>query len=282
MKILRVFLALNRWIAAAPARLITIFFVAACMYGFGNILFDRTHNSYLIWISTAAMILTIIAGLIGPSEPVDGHADSEPRRRQPVLLAPRPVHGGWISEAFSLVSKQAWQWCLGLLVGELTLGLLFYLVRLSGVVIMPWRYTVAWDLAAFYCASLNAVLFAGLFKMANKCVRGQTIGIGDVFSGGYAIFPMVLLYALMAIPATAVATLLDTHMSHGSIDWLPDAALIFCHLSRRRSSTRLHDGNVATHVQGRRDRSGLLAHEHTVGTSGPFDRRRRSAREGDC
>ncbi|HEX5323092.1 MAG TPA: hypothetical protein VFW40_04845 [Capsulimonadaceae bacterium] len=42
---------------------------------------------------------------------------------------------------------------------------------------------VAWTVVAFF--------YGGLFKMANKQVRGEAIGVGDLFSGGSTFLPML-------------------------------------------------------------------------------------------
>jgi len=124
---------------------------------------------------------------------------------------PRKVSFNWISESFQLFMRDIWTWILAIiiyigcsLVLSFTLLGIFTLAEIQIInplvipsisaatdpvalivkIVLGWLlflstcFLLGWPLGAFFSS--------GLFKMANKSVRGEPISIGDLFSGGNA------------------------------------------------------------------------------------------------
>ena len=128
---------------------------------------------------------------------------------------PRRVRFDWINEAFSIFAKNAGVWILSLLIviglAALVGGFLggfsaFAAFRFARPYSSPpftpgsypgaypmYRFPPSVTLTAWLLGNLyGAFFYSGFFKMANKQVRGEAIGVGDLFRGGNVFLPMLL------------------------------------------------------------------------------------------
>ena len=134
---------------------------------------------------------------------------------------PRRVNFGWISESFQLFQRDIWiwtfavivqlacAWVLGFAMTEAFNLIGFALPRpvfdrshpfdsLFGMYTTPrfWEHTALRELVIL---PINSFFYGGLYKMANKSVRGQAISIADVFSGGPTFLTFLLFNLLMLV-----------------------------------------------------------------------------------
>lgn len=126
---------------------------------------------------------------------------------------PRKVRFEWIGEAFRLFGAQWVTWVLAvfiymavsLAVGG-SIGFFYGFERaVRAPLASPGAGTssdpVFQIIIQIVSIVVNSFFLGGLYRMANQCVRGGLISVGDLFSGGRVFFPMlgmlVLFYLML-------------------------------------------------------------------------------------
>ncbi len=136
---------------------------------------------------------------------------------------PRRINFGWINEAFNIFQRDIGTWIIaevitvgvGMAIGFAIQGIFalqhietsrpYDPVHPSLWNIFTIYYWIELGLSSFLGIFVNAYLYAGLAVMANKAVRGQVIGVGDLFSGT-ALMPAFIVYNLVFAIAIDIGT----------------------------------------------------------------------------
>jgi hypothetical protein len=137
------------------------------------------------------------------------------------------VNFGWIGESWSLFSANAGVWIITVLICGLVPGIVGGLVGAavgaSGRVappafgtgpsaLLPWILSGGLPLGAnlllrIFSLAWTAFFYGGVFRMAVKQVRGETIDISDVFAGGPTFIKFLILCLVFGISVSIGAVL---------------------------------------------------------------------------
>ncbi|MBC7807498.1 MAG: hypothetical protein H7145_15285 [Akkermansiaceae bacterium] len=143
-----------------------------------------------------------------------------------------------ISEAWGLVRQQMGVWVLAMLLYFVIImavsGITSALTGGFSQPAPPPNPTPAYFLSLMSQSAgssivntlLGAYFIAGLFRMALKQIRGESIGVGDLFSGGDVILPMIganilvalILYAVMIVALVPMFVMVT---AKSSLSWIP-------------------------------------------------------------
>jgi len=132
---------------------------------------------------------------------------------------PRPVRTGWISEAYQFVILQLPSWIIASVIAGLIEIVAASVLRAvvghaTPDITVPYKPELKQVGATVAVQIVGGGFFgAGFYKMANTCLRGRNIGPGDVFSGGAAVLPMIVLFAMLMLPVAIISTAFATHMT---------------------------------------------------------------------
>ena len=131
----------------------------------------------------------------------------------------RRVNFGWINESFQLFQRDGWIWAFAVFIYSAIGGVIGGGTDLEFVLTgHPLTYPVdpmhpslspfaMFTPAYFQVLGINTLIglpltgffMGGLFRMANKSVRGQPLDISDLFSGGPTVLSFILLYIVFGI-----------------------------------------------------------------------------------
>lgn len=131
---------------------------------------------------------------------------------------PRKVRFEWIGEAFQLFGAQWGTWVLSVLIylviAVVAGGVVGAILGALGVTPPAGGSSFSYGASAsganilfeviiqIVSLCINGFFLAGLYRMANRAVRGEMISVSDVFSGGNLMVPMlgmILLFYLMIL-----------------------------------------------------------------------------------
>lgn len=142
-----------------------------------------------------------------------------------------------ISEAWGYVREQMGVWVLAMVVyfviNFAVVGIISALSG-SGTQTSPSNPTPAYFISLIGRSSgsnvvttiIGSFFMVGMFRMALKQIRGESISVGDLFSGGDAVLPMIganLLIGLiiMAAALVAVIPMVTMIVAKNSLAWIP-------------------------------------------------------------
>ena len=160
---------------------------------------------------------------------------------------PRKVNFNWINESFKIFQRDAGTWVLTALIFILIVAAIS--VVIEGVFILSghspfltpsetaaspfavYTYPTYWafmGLSVLIGLPVNGFLYGGVFSMANKAVRGQSIDLGDLFSGGativnYIVYMLILtILSYLGVIALIVGCLVVTGLFYPGLAVLAD------------------------------------------------------------